>query len=93
MSIISFVLTIIVRFSVDKKRDLSDGLSSRYRMVVIDNIKPFVIAIPALISLIIMICVIKSDSMDKKDKCVSLLVALFSLVASIGIINLKLVLK
>lgn len=90
ISIISFILTIILRKSNVRKTDLTpEGLTSHYGMVVPDNAKPYILAVPIIISLILLVTAVMSDKMCKKEKAVVFIVALFSLFCSVAVVNLR----
>ena len=89
-SIISFILTTFIRFGVQEKSNLTPGAwTSHYGMVVPNNIKLFVLAIPAIFTLATVIGTIKSEQMNKKDKIISCIISAFSLLAAIAIVNLQ----
>ena len=84
MSIISFVLTTIIRFKV-QERMLVAGYSATYEMVVPSTAKPFVLIVPIIFTLLALIKTVMSSSMNKKEKAVSYIIAAFSLAVSVAI--------
>ena len=88
MSLISFILTTIIRFDVDKKIDLTpNALNYNWGMAVPSEIKPFVLAVPIIFTLITIIKTVMSSTMNKKEKGISYIIATFSLVVSVAIVN------
>lgn len=90
LSVFSFILTTIIRFCVDKKSDLTpEAWSHHWGMVVPNNIKPFVLIVPVIFTLLTITKTVNSDTMSKKGKILSYIYAIGSLLASIGIVNMK----
>ena len=88
MSTISFVLTTIIRFIVDDETDLTpDALNYKWGMAVPSEIKPFVLAVPLIFTLITVWKTVMSSTMNKKEKTISYIIAAVSLVVSIAIVN------
>lgn len=88
MSLISFILTTIIRFNVDKKTDLTpSALNYNWGMAVPSEIKPFVLAVPIIFTRITIIKTVMSSTMNKKEKVISYIIAAFSLVVSVAIVN------
>ncbi len=88
MSIISFILTTIIRYNVHEKIDLTpSALSHHWGMSVPSEMKPIVLAVPVIFTLITIMKTVMSSDMSKKEKGVSYVIAAFSLMASIAIVN------
>lgn len=88
MSIISFILTTIIRFNVDKKIDLTpNSLNYHWGMAVPSEIMPFVLIVPIIFTLVTVIKTVLSSTMNKKEKAVSYIVAAFALASSIAVVS------
>lgn len=88
MSTVSFLLTTIIRFSVDQKIDLTpSALNYHMGMAVPDKLKPIVMAVPIIFTLIVIIKTVRNSNMNQKEKLISYIFAAFSLFASIAVVN------
>ena len=88
MSIVSFVLTSIIRFNVHAEVDLTPSAwSHHWGMAVPSDIKPVVMVVPVIFTLITIVKTVMSSKMREKEKGVSYVIAVASLIASIAIVN------
>ena len=93
-SIISFIVTVILRFALDEKVDLTpEALYYSPGMAVSNNMKPFLIAISAIVGLITVSKTVLSTTMNKREKLLCYVFSGAALLASIAIVNLALELE
>ena len=82
------VETTLYILTLDRKTDLTpNALNYHWGMAVPSEIKPFVLAIPIIFTLITIIKTVMSSNMTKKEKALSYIIAAFSLVVSVAIVN------
>lgn len=85
MSIISFVLTVILRFNVQERVDLTPSAwNATWGMVVPSEMKVIILAISVIFTLI---STAVESKMGKREKSISGGIAMFSLIASILLVN------